>query len=366
MKTQKPRVKGRIKAQGKKIKDIGTRLTKSWRKPDRELAYAGITGIGSYVPRKVLTNHDLEKMINTTDEWIRTRTGIEERHIVTEGTASSDLGVLAAEKALASAGVAAPDIDMIVVATGSPDMIWPSTACLIQAKLGAVRASAFDIQSACAGFTYGLTVAAQFIETGRCERVLFVGADAITRFIDWTDRGTCVLFGDAAGAVVLERVENGYGLLSSYSGADGAGAQLLLIPAGGSARPASIEMVEQNMNFIKMNGNEVYKFATRATIEAANKAVKMSGLTMEDIDFLIPHQANQRITEAMTKRLKIRSDRVVSNIHKYGNTSTASIPLAMDELWRSGKIDKGSTLLTVGFGAGLSWGANVIRWSKEK
>lgn len=347
-----------------RIKRLGTRI-KGWRKPEPELIFAGITGIGSYAPRKVLTNHDLEKMINTTDEWIVTRTGIKERHILADGTASSDLGFMAAERALASAKLTAADIDVIVVATGSPDMIWPSTACLIQAKLDAPQAAAFDLQSACAGFTYGLTVAAQFIETGRYERVLFIGADAMSRFVNWEDRSTCVLFGDGAGAVVLERVEPGYGILTSHLGADGMGAHLLRIPAGGSARPATFEMIEQNMQYIHMNGNEVYRFATRATIDAANKAIKMSGLTKDDIAYCIPHQANVRITESIAKRLKLPPERVVSNIDKFGNTGTASIPLAMDELWRQGKIKKGDVLLTVGFGAGFSWGANVIKWSKK-
>lgn len=327
---------------------------------------AGITGIGSYVPRKVLTNRDLEKMIDTSDEWIRTRTGISERHIVSEGTASSDLGVLAAEKALKSAGRSAEDIDMIVVSTASPDLIWPSTACLIQAKLGASSAGAFDVQAACAGFVFALTVAAQFVESERCKVVLVVGAEAMSRFIDWTDRNTCVLFGDGAGALVLEKVEKGYGLLGSYLGSDGKGSHLLQIPAGGSARPANEETIKENLHYIKMNGNEVFKFATRATIEAATEALKISGIKDEEVDFLIPHQANQRIIEAAASRLHITGDKVVSNINKYGNTSTASIPLAMDELWQAGKIKKGNIILTVGFGGGLTWGANVIRWSKEK
>jgi 3-oxoacyl-[acyl-carrier-protein] synthase-3 len=305
-------------------------------------------------------------MVATSDEWIQTRTGIKERHVVTEGTAASDLGVLAVQNALASAGKTAEEVDIIVGTSASPDMVWPATACLIQAKIGAKNASAFDVQSACAGFSYALTVAAQFVETGRADCVLLVGAEAMSRFVDWTDRSTCILFGDAAGAVVLERVEPGYGLLASYYGSDGNGAHLLRIPAGGSARPASIEMVEQNMHFIKMNGNEIYKFATRVTIDAVNKALKLAGLKKDDIDYLIPHQANQRITEAMMNRLKLPEEKMVSNIERYGNTSTASIPLAMDELWRSGKIDKGSVLLTVGFGAGLSWGANVIKWNKSK
>lgn len=327
---------------------------------------AGIAGIGSYVPPKVLTNRDLEKMVETSDEWIVTRTGISERHIVGKGTASSDLGVLAAEKALKSAGRSAADVDMIVVSTASPDLIWPSTACLIQAKLGASRASSFDVQAACAGFVFALTVGAQFIESKRCKVVLVVGTEAMSRFIDWTDRNTCVLFGDGAGAVVLEEVEKGYGLLGSYLGSDGKGSHLLQIPAGGSARPADEETIGEKLHYIKMNGNEVFKFATRATIEAATEALKISGIKDKEVDFLIPHQANQRIIEAAVSRLHITGDKVISNIDRYGNTSTASIPLAMDELWQAARIKKGNIILTVGFGGGLTWGANVIRWSKEK
>lgn len=326
---------------------------------------AGITGIGSYVPGKVLTNQDLEKMVDTSNEWITTRTGISRRHVVSEGTASSDLGVLAAKRALKSAGRTPREVDLIVATTASPDLIWPSTACLIQAKLGASRAVAFDVTAACAGFVYALAVAVQFVATQTYRVALVVGADAISRFIDWGDRNTCILFGDGAGAVVLEQVEPGYGVLGSYLGSDGQGSHLLNIPAGGSAKPASIETVEERLHFIKMNGNEVFRFATRATIDAANKALKISGIKKEEVDFLIPHQANQRIIEAAARRLHIANDKVVSNIDKYGNTSTASIPLAIDEIWQAGRIKKGDILLTVGFGAGLAWGANVIRWSKQ-
>jgi 3-oxoacyl-[acyl-carrier-protein] synthase-3 len=330
------------------------------------LPAVGITGIGSYVPSKVVTNQDLEKMVDTSDEWIITRTGISRRHVVGEGTASSDLGVLAAKRALKSAGRTPGEVDLIVATTASPDLIWPSTACLIQAKLETTKAVAFDVSAACAGFVYALVVAAQFLATRTYKVVLLVGADAMSRFIDWTDRNTCVLFGDGAGAVVLEEVEPGYGLLGSYLGADGKGSHLLNIPGGGSAKPASIETVEERLHFIKMNGNEVFKFATRATIDAAGKALKISGVEEEEVDFLIPHQANQRIIEAAAQRLRVANDKVISNIQEYGNTSTASIPLAIDEIWQAGRIKKGDILLTVGFGAGLTWGANVIRWSKQE
>jgi 3-oxoacyl-[acyl-carrier-protein] synthase III len=328
---------------GSKLKDRATGR--------KELVWAGITGIGSYVPLRVITNAELSKMVDTTDEWIVSRTGISERHVAAPNVTTSDLAVKAAKKALKSAGKTAEDIDLIIVTTASPDQLWPSTACHVQAKLGASNASAFDLQAACAGFVYALTVGSQFVETRRAECVLVIGAETITRLVDWTDRGTCVLFGDAAGAVVLERVEFGYGFMASFTGADGTGADLLEVP--------------NDSRFIKMNGNEVYKFAARVSIDAAMKALKQAGLHREDVDFFVPHQANARITEAAATRLKLPPEKVVSNIANYGNTSTASIPLALDELWRSGRLKYGNIVLTVGFGAGLTWGANVIRWTKK-
>lgn len=328
---------------GSKLKDRATGR--------KELVWAGITGIGSFVPPKVITNADLSKMVDTTDEWIVARTGISERHVAADNVTTSDLAVKAAKKALKSAGRQPEDIDLIIVTSASPDQLWPSTACHVQAKLGAVNASAFDLQAACAGFVYALTVGSQFVETRRAECVLVIGAETISRLVDWTDRGTCVLFGDAAGAVILERVEFGYGFMASFTGADGTGAQLLEVPA--------------DDKHIKMNGNEIYKFAARVSIDAATKALKQAGLHREDIDFFVPHQANDRITEAAAKRLKLPPEKVVSNIVNYGNTSTASIPLALDELWRSGRLKYGNIVLTVGFGAGLTWGANVIRWTKK-
>lgn len=342
-KRSKKKPPGTMSMLGTKLRDRATGR--------KELVRAGITGIGSYVPPKTITNEELSKKVETTNEWIVSRTGISERHIAADGVMTSDLAVRAARKALKSAGLGPEDIDLIIVATASPDRLWPSTACLTQAKLGAVNASAFDLQAACAGFVYALTVGSQYVETRRAKRVLVIGAETISRLVDWTDRTTCVLFGDAAGAVVLERVEFGYGFLASYTGADGSGADLLEVSA--------------DSRFIKMNGNEVYKFAARVSIDAATKALKKAGLHREDIDFFVPHQANARITEAAAKRLKLPSAKVVSNIDKYGNTSTASIPLALDELWQSGRLKYGNILLTVGFGAGLTWGANVIRWTKK-
>ncbi len=342
---------------GSKIKDRATGR--------KEMVWAGITGIGSFVPARTITNDELTKTIDTTDEWIVARTGISERHVAGKDVATSDLALEAAKKALKSAGRKPEDIDLIIVTTASPDQLWPSTACLVQAKLGAKNASAFDLQAACAGFVYALTVGSQYVETRRAECVLVIGAETISRLVDWTDRGTCVLFGDAAGAVILERVEFGYGFMASVTGADGTGAGLLEVPAGGSAKPASRQTVDDGLHFIKMNGNEVYKFAARVSLDAATKVLKNAGLHREDIDYFVPHQANERITEAAAKRLKLPPEKVVSNIDKYGNTSTASIPLALDELWQSGRLKYGNILLTVGFGAGLTWGANVIRWTKK-
>jgi len=342
---------------GSKIKDRATGR--------KELVWAGITGLGSYVPPKTVTNKDLAATIDTTDEWIFGRTGISERHIAAKGVNPSDLAVKAARKALKDAGREAADVDLIIVTSASPDQLWPSTACLVQAKLGAVNASAFDLQAACAGFVYALTVGSQFVETRRAKCVLVIGAETMSRLVDWTDRTTCVLFGDAAGAVVLERVEHGYGFMASFTGADGTGSDLLEVPAGGSAMPASEETVAKRMHYIKMNGNEVYKFAARVSLEAAANVLRQAGLHRTDIDFFIPHQANARITEAAAKRLKLPPEKVVSNIEKYGNTSTASIPLALDELWQSGRLKYGNILLMVGFGGGLTWGANVIRWAKK-
>ncbi len=324
---------------------------------------AGILGVGSYVPETVVTNADLEKIVETSDEWIASRSGIRERRVVGDGVNTSDLAAEAAKLALADAGLAADDVDAVIVATSSPEMIFPSTACLTMAKLGLKNRMALDVSAACAGFVFGLNVAANFIECGGYRNILFIGADALTRHVDWTDRKTCVLFGDGAGAVVLGPVEEGTGVLASYLSADGEGADLLKIPAGGSAMPGDENTVAEGLHFIKMNGNEVYKFAIRALPEATEKALAAAGLTVEDITYLVPHQANQRIIEAAAARLGIDESRVVSNIAKYGNTSCASIPLALDELRRKVELKKGDCLVFVGFGAGLTWGANVLRWS---
>ncbi len=324
----------------------------------------GIVGIGSHVPERVLTNFDLEQIVDTSDEWIKTRTGIIQRRIANETMCTSDLASEAGRKALIDANVDTEDIDLIIVATASPDMIFPSTACLTQHKLGA-SCPAFDISAACTGFIYGLSVASQYIATGAFETILLIGADALTRYVNWLDRSTCILFGDGAGAVVLQRAEEGYGILANYLAADGSGSDLLKIPAGGALIPGSEKSVKAGLHHIHMSGNEVFKFAVRAISDAAKGALNLANLSIEDVDYFIPHQANKRIIETAVEKLKISPDKVVTNIHKYGNTSTASIPLALDEIWRGRKLKRGDILLFVGFGAGLTWGANVVRWSKE-
>lgn len=325
---------------------------------------AGIIGIGSYVPDKVLSNFDLEKMVDTSDEWIKTRTGISFRRIGPENACTSDLGVEAAKRALENAKLSPEDVDLIIVASASPDMIFPSTACIIQSKIGAVNAAAFDIQAGCTGFVYALTSAVQFIGTGLYKNILVIGAEMLSRITDWKDRNTCVLFGDGAGAAVVSEVEEG-GILSSVLGADGTGADLLALPAGGSKEPANPDTITNRRHYINMNGNEVFKFAVRILEEAARKAVEKANLTIEDVDFIIPHQANIRIIDAAIKRLKFPREQVVVNLDKYGNMSSASIPVALDEAYRDKKIKKGDKLILVGFGAGLTWGANLLEWNLE-
>ncbi len=325
---------------------------------------AGITGIGVSLPDAVLTNSDLEKMVETSDEWIRTRTGISERRIAAPGKAASDLASEAALGAIASAGISPSDIDLIIVATVTPDMPFPATACIVQDKIGASRAAAFDLEAACSGFIYAMTVGAQFIETGMYETVLVIGSETLSRIINWKDRSTCVLMGDGAGAVVLQQVPEGYGLLGSYLGADGSGADLLKVPGGGSRCPASLESVVSGEHFLKMNGSEVFKFAVRIIGEAAERVLEKSGLTFADVDCYIPHQANYRIIEASARKFGLPMERVLVNIDRYGNTSAASIPIALFEGFQTGRISAGDIVLMVAFGGGLTWGASVMRWVK--
>ncbi len=318
------------------------------------LRRAGILGTGSFVPPKVVTNDDLAARMETSDEWIASRTGIRARHIVEPGILTSDLAAAAAENALAAAGLAASDLDLIIVASSTPDYpgSFPSTATVVQQKLGASGAAAFDLGAVCSGFAYALHVAAQMVVTGANRRVLVIGAETLSRVLNWDDRSTAVLFGDGAGAVVLGEVSEG-GYLGGVLGADGAGGELLCVTRSGDC-PGTIYQ----------NGREVYKFAVQIMGEVALRAVEAAGLTSEDIDLLIPHQANIRIIDKAAERMGLAREKVVVNLDRYGNTSAASIPLALDEAVRAGRVKPGSLLVLVGFGAGLTWGANVIRWSR--
>jgi 3-oxoacyl-[acyl-carrier-protein] synthase III len=332
--------------------------------PMSKKIYAAISGTGHYAPEKVLTNAELEKMVDTTDEWIRTRTGIRERHIAADNELTSHMGTTAARRALESAKVAPEDVEAIYVATCSPDMIFPSTACLIQAALGAKRAYGFDLSSACAGFLMALDTAAAAIESGRIKNALVIGAEKLSSVTDWTSRDTCVLFGDGAGAVVLQASDRP-GLLSSLLGVDGNMSEILYIPAGGCKLPASEETIRKHQNCIHMAGRETFKIAVNTMVVAAQDAIARAGLTANDINCIIPHQANYRIVDAVATRLgEGVKDRVFLNLDRYGNTSTASIPIALSEAVAAGKVKKGDKVLMVAFGGGLSWGAVVMEWNQ--
>lgn len=324
---------------------------------------AGIIGIGSFAPQKVLTNSDLEKIVDTTDEWIVTRSGIRERRIVEDGTAASDLGIEAAKRALECASLPPEKIDLIICATITGDMPFPATSCLIQDKIGAKNAAAFDLQAGCSGWVYAISTASQFVQMGTYDNVLVVGTDVLSSVTDWTDRSTCVLFGDGAGAAVVGPVAPGEGILSIYLGADGSGGEFLKMEAGGSRLPASEETVRNRQHFVKMEGREVYKFAVRIMGEASVKVLEMAGLTSDDVDLFVPHQANIRIIDAAVERLGLPAEKVFINVQNYGNTSAASIPFALDEAYRFGKIKAGDVIVVVGFGAGLTWAAGVLKWT---
>lgn len=329
-----------------------------------EVRSAGIIGMGSFLPARVITNKDLEKKVDTSDEWIKTRTGISERRMAGDGETTSDLAFHAAEKALEDAGISPEELDLIIVASGSPDMLFPATACMLAEKLGLRGIPAFDLQAACSGFIYGVTVGAQFISTGLYDQVLVVGAETLSRITNWNDRNTCILFGDGAGAAVLGPVETGAGILSFFLGADGSGADLLKVPAGGAKMPASLETVQEGQHFIQMSGNEVFKFAVRVMGEAAVKSLEKAGLSKEDVDLVIPHQANLRIVDAAMRRLGLPLNKAYLNLDKYGNMSSASIPAALDQAYREGLIKKDSVIVLVGFGAGLTWGSVTMKWCK--
>ncbi len=323
----------------------------------------GILATGRYTPEKVLTNADLEKMVDTSDEWIVTRTGIRERRISAPEQASSDLAFEAAKRALAKANISAEELDMIIVATVTPDTMFPSTACILQDKLGAKKASALDISAACTGFLYGITTAAQFIGNGFYRYVLVVGVETLSKITDYTDRNTCVLFGDGAGAAVLGPVEEGLGFLAFDLGADGSGGPLLCQPAGGSRIPASAESVEKRLHYISMTGSEVFKFAVRVMNSATETVLEKAGITKEQIDLLVPHQANLRIIDAAIKRFGLSEDKVAINLDRYGNMSSASIPVALDEAVEEGRLKRGDNVILVGFGGGLTWGAAMLKWA---
>ena len=325
----------------------------------------GIIGVGAYAPETVMTNSDLEKMVDTSDQWITERTGIRERRISPADVPTSELAALAAEKALADAGLTIDDMDAIIIGTSSPDMFYPSVGCLVQTRLKANRKiPAFDLQAGCSGYSYAMVVATQFIRTGMFKKVLVIGADEISKMINWQDRNTCILFGDGAGAVVLGEVDAPYGILGAFMGADGIGGELLKFPAGGTRMPATEETVRQKLHSVHMEGNEVFKFAVRVMGEAAGKALEDAGLVESDIDWLIPHQANMRIIQSAAKRLKMPMEKVIINLDRYGNTSSASIPLALEEAVRDGRIQPGNIGMMVGFGAGLTWASLVLRWGK--
>ncbi len=326
------------------------------------MIHARITGTGSYAPKKIITNHDLGKLVDTSDEWIIERTGIKERRIAEKGQTTSDLAYEASRKALKAAGLGADEVDLILVATMTPDMILPSMGCVLQEKLGAKKAAAFDIAAACSGFIYGLSIADAFIKAGAYKNILLVGAEVLSRFTDWEDRTTCILFGDGAGAVVIQRHAGKRGILSTHLHSDGSLGDLLHVPAGGSQHPASHDTIHKRMHFIKMKGNETFKAAVRALEGVVQEALEHNKVKPEEIDFLIPHQANLRIIQAMAQRLNMPMEKVVLTLPKYGNTSAASIPMALDEAVRDGRIKENHLLLLEAFGGGLTWASALVRW----
>jgi len=321
-----------------------------------------ILGTGSELPSRVVTNHDLEKVVETSDEWITTRTGIKERRILEEGKGNADMALRAAERALADAGVDAQELDAIIMGTVSPDYPFPSSACLLEDKLGARGVFSFDVGAACSGFLNALAVADSFIQTGKANKVLVVGSDTLSRVLNWQDRATCILFGDGAGAVVLGASQNGSGILSAKLRTDGSYAKTLYVPAGGSLNPATVHTVQKNEHTIVMNGKEVFKIAVRSMEDISRQALEEAGVTVDDLSLVIPHQANRRIIVALAERLGVPMEKVVVNLDKYGNTSAASVPVALDEARRQGRIKPGDIVLLNAFGAGFAWGAAVVKF----
>jgi len=328
-------------------------------KPRRTVS---IIGPGSYVPKKILTNEDLSRIVDTSDEWITTRTGIKERRIAAKDEQTSDMAAKAALKAIEQARISPTEIDLILVATATPDMLFPATACFVQKKIGATKAACLDISAACAGFLFGLEIAQQFITSHTHDTVLVIGAEKLTSITDWTDRNTCVLFGDGAGAAVLRHRGSAHGVISTHIGSDGQYTDILFMPGGGSRCPITRENVDRNLQTIHMIGKEVYKQAVTAMLKAAKKALDQAGLAIEDIACIIPHQANVRIIEAIADRLGISREKMFVNLDRYGNTSAAAVAIALDEANRSGRIKPGDYILMVVFGGGLTWASTVIEW----
>ncbi len=321
-----------------------------------------IISVGSYVPERVLTNADLEKLVETSDEWITSRTGIKERHIAAANEFTSDMAANAARRAMESGGIKPEEIDLIIVATITPDMMFPATACLVQQKLGARRSAAFDIEAACSGFIYGLEIAQQFIMSRTYNTVLVIGAEKLSTIVDWTDRNTCVLFGDGAGAAILQHRPDAHGLLTACMGAEGDKAELLCMPGGGSRCPATADSVSARLHFLRMDGKETFKSAVTAMYTAGQEALRRCEINISQIKCMIPHQANRRIIDAVGERLGVKPEQVFVNLEKYGNTSAASVAIALDEAVRTGRIQRGDLVLMVVFGAGLTWAAAVIEW----
>ena len=324
---------------------------------------ARIIGTGAAVPKKILTNADLEKLVETSDKWIMERTGIKQRHVVSEGEKFSDLCTRAAELALKRAHMRPEQLDMILVGTISSDMPFPATSCLVQRNLGASKAAASDVAAACVGFLYGLHMADALIQSSKAENVLVIGGEILTRIVDWTDRSTCVLFGDGAGAAVLQATKGDHGILGTRMKSDGNYADFICMPGGGSNRPANDpKSIEEKLPYIKMKGNETFKVAVKAMADVSSELLREQGFRLEQVDLFIPHQANDRIINAVGERLKIPAEKVYKNIERYGNTSAASIPIALDECLREGKIKEGDLILLTAFGAGLVWGSVLLRW----
>ncbi|MFN2385898.1 MAG: beta-ketoacyl-ACP synthase III [Thermoanaerobaculia bacterium] len=324
---------------------------------------ARIVGTGAAVPKKILTNADLEKLVDTSDKWIMERTGIKQRHVVSEGEKFSDLCTRAAELALKRAHLRPEQLDMILVGTISPDMPFPATSCLVQRNLGASKAAASDVAAACVGFLYGLHMGDALIQSSKAENILVIGGEILTRIVDWTDRSTCVLFGDGAGAAVLQATKGDHGILGTRMKSDGNYADFICMPGGGSNRPANDpKSIEEKLPYIKMKGNETFKVAVKAMADVSSELLREQGFPLEEVDLFIPHQANDRIINAVGERLKIPPDKVYKNIERYGNTSAASIPIALDECVREGRVEEGDLVLLTAFGAGLVWGSVLLRW----